>query len=251
MLKKNAITAAEADLAALTKRGAGLEQRRDAAAATLTTATAERRRLLTETDDPSAEDLAKADRAVRDAKDAHDAAVDALSAVDGRVAEVRASIKRLRATAERERQAAAIEASAREADAALDRIRKAAGELESARRDLVSALLPEAVACYAPPTNAVSFGPSYLTTALFYDYKGEPMHDTLSVEQVAVRIIGHLVAPSLPGLGIARLEDAEKRHADGQPTSVLAPVDGEVARSLLTDPMRAAAVKVRAAPEAA
>ena len=253
MLKsKSPIAAAEADLAALTKRGAGLEQRREAAAASLATATAERRRLLTETDDPAAADLAKADRAVRDATDARDAALDALAAVDGRVGDVRATMERLKGEAEQERQAAAIEASAKAADAALDRIRKAAGELDSARRDLVAALLPEAVACYAPPSNAVDWGPRYMTTAIGYDsHFSKVLTETLDTDQVAARIVGHLVTPILPGLGITRLEDTTKLHADGQPTSVLAPVDGNVARSLLTDPMRAVAAKIRTAPEAA
>ena len=251
MFKKNPTAAAEADLAALVKRASGLEQRRDAAAATLATATAERRRLLTETDDPSAADLAKADKAVRAADDAHGAAADALAEVERRAAELRATIEALQATAERERQATAIESSAREADAAIERMVKAAAELDSARRDLVAALLPEAVACYAPPSNAVEWGPSYLTTVVGYDMaRSNMLHETLDAEGVAARIVGHLVAPSLSGLGIARLSDAGERKANGQPTSVLAPVDGDVARSLLTDPMRAVAAKVRAAPEA-
>ncbi len=245
MPKPNPITSAEADLAALTKRGAGLEQRRDAAAAVLATATAERRRLLTETDDPSAADLDKADRAVRDATDVCDAALDTLSVVEARVAEVRATIANLKETAERERRAAAIEAAAKTADVAIERIRRAAGEMDSARRDLVAALVPEAVACYAPPSNTVDFGPQYLTTALFYDFRGEATHDALGIEQVAARIAGHLVTAALPGLGIARLEDATKMHAGGGSTPVLAPVDGETVRSVLTDGMRAAAVRVR------
>ncbi|RYB05722.1 hypothetical protein [Lichenibacterium ramalinae] len=252
MLKsKSPIAAVEADLVALTKRGAGLEQRRDAATTTLATATAERRRLLTETDDPTAADLAKADRAVRDATDARDAALDALAAVDGRVAEVRATIERLNADAERERQAVAIEASAREADAAIARIVKAAGEMESARRDLAAAILPVAIACYDPPSNAVDFGPSFLTRALYFNSHGEATFDTLDGEQVASRVAGHFVAAALPGLGIVRQEDANKRHMDGQPTRVLAPVDGNAARSLLTDPMRAAAARVREGAPAA
>ncbi len=246
MFKKSPIGALEADLAALTKRGAGLEKRRDDAAAALLAATAERRRLLTEHDDPSAADLAKVDAAVRDAVDARDASVDALGEVDNRVAEVRSAIERLKATAECERQAVAIEASAKAADAAIDRIRKAAGEMDSARRDLVSALLPEAVDCYAPPSNPGDWGPRYLTKVLYFNDRGQPMPDDLDPEQVAARIVGHLVSGALPGLGIARLEDTNERKANGQPTSVLAPVDGNVARSLISDPMRAAAAKVRA-----
>lgn len=247
MLKpKTPLAAAEADLTALTKRGSGLEQRRDTAAAALATATAERRRLLTETDDPSATDLAKADRTVRDATDAHAAAVDGLAAVDDRVAEVRATIARLTETAERERQAAAIEASAKAADVAIERIRRAAGELESARRDLAAALLPEAAVCYAPPAGGLEWGPQWLTTLTGYDHHySSETHETLDAGQVAARIVGHLASAALPGLGIARLEDANLRGINGKMTPVLAPVDGESVRSLLTDPMRAVAAKAR------
>ncbi len=245
MLKRNPIAAAEADIAALTKRGAGLEQRCDAATATLTAATTARRQLLTESDSPDAKALTAADRAVREATDARDAALDALGEIDTRISGLRATIARLTEAEERERQAVAIEASAKAADVAIERMVKAAAEMDRARRDLAVALLPEAAVCYDPPSNAVDFGPSYLTRTLRYDHRGEATLDTLDAEQVSARIAGHFVTSALPSLGIVRQADADKRHMDGQPTSILAPVDPDAARSLLTDPMRAAAARVR------
>ena len=96
-----------------------------------------------------------------------------------------------------------------------------------------------------PPSSPVAFGPQYLTTALYYNPQGDAQYDTLDAEQVAARLTGHLLSGALPGLGIARLEDVTKMHAGGGSTHILAPVDGDEARSLLTDGMRGAAVKVR------
>ncbi len=252
MFKGKSTATVQTEIATLDKRRLSLEARHSKAAAASLNAVAARRVLLTETDEPDAKALDAADRAVREAEDAKEGAADALREVESRIADARDRLARLQAAEERERQAVAIEASAAAADKAIDRIRKAASDIDNARADLAAALLPDAVACYAPPARPpVDYMPNYLTTALYYDYQGKPMHDTLGPEQVAARIVGHIVSTVMPDLGIVRAADAAVPRANGQPTAILAPIaDAEAAHALLTDPMRAAAAGVRSTLDA-
>jgi hypothetical protein len=252
MFKGKPTAVIEGDIASLEKRRSSLEARQAKAAAAVLNATGARRVMLTDLDDPDPAALDMADRAVREAEGARDGAADALREIESRITDAQGRLARLQAAEERERQAGAIEASAAAADKAIARIAKAAGEIDRARADLAAALLPEAVACYAPPVSTLDWGPRYLTLALAFDYQGRALLDTLSTDQVAARVAGHIVSTALPELGITRVEDTLKLGVDGQPTGILAPIaDTDAARALLTDPMRAAAAKVRSAPEAA
>lgn len=106
----------ERDLAALKRSQARLLARSDSAATALTSATAERDRVLIEEESDESPALTKAERSCRDAQDRHGAAVSALASVDLQIAEAeqalateRQRLERERVSTELTRRAAAIE----------------------------------------------------------------------------------------------------------------------------------------------
>ena len=249
------LATAEADLIILVQREDGLRQRLAAADGTLLAVKAERRALLTESDNPPAAALTKGDKAVRDALDTRDALADALAEIGSRVADKRNHIARLQDAEDRERRAAALDTVAGKVDDAAKRIAKAVGEIAGARADLAAALTDDTAGAYVPATHD---WPSYMVDpSLGLPFVMMPGTDysrsftALPVDVVASRFAGHLLASALPSLGIADEGQAHEPHQGGAITPTLAPVDtAEAAVALLAGPLRAAAAALRRGPEA-
>lgn len=249
------LATAEADLIVLVQREDGLRQRLAAADGTLLAVKAERRALLTESDNPPAAALTKGDKAVRDALDTRDALADAVAEIGSRIVDKLDHIVRLQDAEARERRAAALDAVAGKVDDAAKRIAKAAGEIAAARADLAAALTDDTACAYVP---AVYDLPGYMIEPSLglpfvlmpgSDYR--QAFDVLPVDVVASRFAGHLIAAVLPSLGIADEAEAHGAHQGGAITCTLAPVaTREATVALLSGPLRAVAASLRSGPEA-
>ena len=248
-VKQTPLDVARAEIVTLSKRAAALEARRDHAADALAKASAARRRLLVDHDEPAPTALADADRAVREATDAEAASRDALREIEDRLAQLRREVARMIEAEQRATQALQLEAAATAVDDVVARMRHAAGLLGQAQADLAAVIEEANVApAYAPPTsNPEQHWRTFLgTTTYVLDGEVRAFPEALPATEVAERITGHIVSSVMPSCAVSSLQEIEAPHFNGTSVLTLMPIADEATlAAVLSAPIRLAAAAMR------
>ena len=248
-VKQSPLAVAEAEIRTLTKRGAALEARRDHAADALAKASAARRRILVDHDEPDAATLADADRAVREATDTEAASRDALREIEDRLGQLRRDVASMVEAEQRATQALQLEAAATAVDDAVVRMRHAATLLGQAQADLAAVIEEANVSpAYAPPTsNPDQHWRTFLgTTTYVLDGEVRAFPEALPAAEVAERITAHIVSAVMPTCAVSSLQEIEAPHFNGTSVLTLMPIADEATlAAVLSAPIRLAAAAMR------